>query len=228
MSEKDDLNFLRRYAREKHLEFREALRKDVAASYGKESLPDFIMGHNGERVSIPQPKLDGCKVLSNRKDIISQMPGDGIAIEVGTQAGLFAEFILTVHPSIKLHAIDVDYGPFRYDLLNPYIEAGRLSLIEGYSWAELSKFPDDHFDWIYIDASHIYDHVRQDLAVAKCKVKVGGHIICNDYAVWSPLEGDPYGVMQAVNEFVVAEDFKVTHFALDGWGYHDIAMRRLS
>lgn len=227
MSEEIDFESLFNDAQEKHLEFRSALRKALAAPRGNAPLPKFIMGHNGKRTSIPQSKLDGCKVMEDRKDIIRQMPGDGVAIEVGTQAGLFAEFILTTHPNIKLNVVDMNYGPFRYDLLNPYIEAGRLSPIEGTSWIELSKFPDEHFDWIYIDASHMYDHVRQDLEMAKAKVKVGGHIICNDYTGWSPLEGDPYGVLQAVNEFVVSENFEVTHLSLDGWGYHDIAMQKL-
>ncbi|MDL2403831.1 class I SAM-dependent methyltransferase [Rhizobium mayense] len=228
MSEENDYEFLLKDTHEKYLEFRSALRKAVVASRVKGALPEFIMGHTGKKVSIPQAKLDDCKVMGDRKDIIRQMPGDGVAIEVGTQAGLFAEFILTTHPNIKLHVVDMNYGPFRYDLLNPYIEAGRLSPIEGYSWEELSKFPDEHFDWIYIDASHMYDHVRQDLEMAKTKVKLGGHIICNDYTAWSPLEGDPYGVLQAVNEFLVSENFEVTHLSLDGWGYHDIAMQRLS
>jgi len=220
---------IREKARDAYLTFRAALREDVAASIAADGTPpDYLMGHSGTRVTIPQEKLDGCKVLSNRKDIIRQMPSAGEVIEVGTQAGLFAEFILNLLPSISLRTIDVDYGPFRFDLLQPFINEGRLTTITGYSWEELSKFPDQHFEWIYIDASHIYEHVRKDLEVAKQKVKVGGYIVCNDYAVWSPLEGDPYGVMQAVNEFVFAENFKVSHLALDGWGYHDIALRRLS
>ena len=67
-----------------------------------------------------------------------------------------------------------------------------------------------------------------DLELAKTRVRVGGTIICNDYTIWSPFEVEPYGVMQAVNEFLKDEDFVVTHFAFHPFGYHDIALKRCS
>jgi hypothetical protein len=77
-----------------------------------------------------------------------------------------------------------------------------------------------------VDASHFIDHVRLDLNAAKTRVKRGGYIVCNDYTVWSPFEAQPYGVLQAVNEFLAKEAFDVSHFALHPFGYHDIALCR--
>jgi SAM-dependent methyltransferase len=129
---------------------------------------------------------------------------------------------------VKLYTIDVDYSEFKFDRLDPYIKAGRLETIAGSSWEELDKFPDGFFSWLYIDASHHFDGVQRDLKTAKRCVRVGGHIICNDYTAWSPFEARPYGVLQAVNEFLAVEDFLVTHFALHPFGYNDIAMCKQS
>lgn len=38
----------------------------------------------------------------------------------------------------------------------------------------------------------------------------------------------PYGIMQAVNEICLEREWEATHFALDGYMYCDIAIRRPS
>jgi hypothetical protein len=190
--------------------------------------PEFILGPATASVKLNPAKLIGAELLANRCAIIERLANEGEVCEVGTQTGGFAKFILTTCPNVKLHTIDIDYSLFDHDGMTPFKEAGRLHTIEGCSWEELAKFPEEHFSWIYIDASHYYDHVKRDLESAKTRVRVGGHIVCNDYTTWSPFEGSPYGVLQAVNEFIAEEDFAVTHFAFHPFGYHDIAMRRLS
>lgn len=45
-------------------------------------------------------------------------------------------------------------------------------------------FPDEYFDWVYIDANHQYDFIREDLKIYYKKVKRGGFITGDDYYVW--------------------------------------------
>lgn len=205
------------------------LRMSVAAYTQSARQPaQFILGDGMRETAIPAAKLVHCRVLANREAIIRDMPDRGNVVELGTQTGGFARFILSQCPNITLFAIDIDYSHFAYDALQPFIANGRLRLIEGSSWDELAKFPESFFSWIYIDASHFLEHIRRDLAVARSRVSVGGYLICNDYTIWSPFEATPYGVLPAVNECVTQYDFDVTHLALHPFGYHDIALRRRS
>jgi hypothetical protein len=190
--------------------------------------PDFILGPNVPEVGVPPASLGRCRVLNDRRDIVRGMPNRGNVVEVGTHTGQFAHFILRQCSKVRLYTIDTDYSQFSRDALEPFVQARRLELLQGISWDELAKFPAGYFSWIYIDANHSLEHIRRDLAVAKSRVSVGGYLVCNDYTVWSPFEGTPYGVLPAVNEFLTKEDFEVTHLALHPFGYHDIALRRRS
>ena len=52
-------------------------------------------------------------------------------------------------------------------------------------------------------------------------------IVLDDYIMFDHYHYHPYGVVQAVNEFIVAnEDWKVCGFALQRDTFHDIAIRR--
>lgn len=55
-------------------------------------------------------------------------------------------------------------------------------------------FEDRTLDVVYIDMTHTYEAVTQDIRCWLPKVKVGGYIAGHDYAAYAP------GVMQAVNE----------------------------
>lgn len=185
--------------------------------------PDFLI--DGASPAIPRELLEGCKVLPRREHILDDLPKGGIGVEVGTQAGLFARTLLDKTKPSKLYLLDLDYTPFRRHLVAAEIDAGTVITKEGSSWDLLEEFDDGYFDFAYIDAGHGYDMVTKDLAAAIRKVKKGGHIICNDFVVWSPLEAITYGVHKAVTETIVANNFRVTHFAFHPYGYSDIAFR---
>lgn len=60
-------------------------------------------------------------------------------------------------------------------------------------------FPDESFDWLYIDGAHDYKSVKADFNAWKNKVKVGGLLMGDDY-LWAPELKHP--VRRAVNEFI--------------------------
>lgn len=73
----------------------------------------------------------------------------------------------------------------------------------------LEQFPDQYFDWVYLDSSHAYDHTVDELEIIKRKIKPDG-IICGDD--WRP---DPshrhHGVFKAVNEFMAKEGYELIY-----------------
>lgn len=73
----------------------------------------------------------------------------------------------------------------------------------------LKEFPDDYFDWVYVDSSHGYEHTVSELALLLKKVKASG-IICGDD--WQPNPNHRHhGVYKAVNEFILKNDYKLLY-----------------
>lgn len=90
------------------------------------------------------------------------------------------------------HEKDFDYHKESLTNLSPIID--RIKLIKNDSISESQNYPDGFFDIIYIDASHDYESVKNDLLHWLPKLKRGGVICGDDYIDrWD-------GVIEAVNE----------------------------
>lgn len=87
-----------------------------------------------------------------------------------------------------------------------------IEIIRDFSVEGSQRFEDGYFDFIYIDAGHDYDSVRDDLKAWWPKLKEGGIFSGHDYfpdtRIW---RGKPCGVYQAVNEFVEEMGTQVHH-----------------
>jgi len=76
------------------------------------------------------------------------------------------------------------------------------------------KFPDEYFDFIYIDANHYYKYVSEDLNAWQYKVKRGGFIAGHDYDYHIDVNGKPqedpgFEVNRAVDEFARSKNVQV-------------------
>ena len=71
----------------------------------------------------------------------------------------------------------------------------------GISKEIMPRFPDEHFDLVYIDADHRYASVMEDLLLAEKKVKPGGFIAGHDFFENGKDRLASYGVIDAVNTF---------------------------
>jgi hypothetical protein len=172
--------------------------------------------------------LKNSRLIPSREEILALMPQGGVCAEIGTQTGYFAKKIFeNMHPQ-KLHIYDIDFSAFDIEYFRPHINSGIVELHEGDSSTLLSLAPDSFFDFIYVDGDHTYSGVAKDLEQARQKMKPDGWIMCNDYTVYSPLEGVKYGVNRAVNELCLNHDFEIIYLGLHPWGYHDVALRKSS
>lgn len=178
--------------------------------------------------AVSDAAVANCRVFPNRHRAIESLPRGGVVAEVGTQTGRFADYIFKAVRPDKLDLFDLSLERFDPDVLVEPIRDGRVEIHLGDSSSELAKFPDEHFDWLYIDGDHSYAGVKRDIAQAVRAVKRDGLIVFNDYTVWSPLEVSNYGVLKAVNEMVNSCEWEFAYLALHPWGYHDVALRRRS
>jgi predicted O-methyltransferase YrrM len=148
----------------------------------------------------------------------------GIVAELGVLHGEFSQLILEHVAPSELHLIDHQLEPSARAVAEAHGDC--VHLHAGDSAETLETFPDEYFDWIYIDAQHSYEGVSRDIDVSRRKIKADGLLVFNDYTPWSYVEMLPYGVVAAVNELCLAEGWEVVLLALPSHMYCDVAVRR--
>ena len=165
---------------------------------------------------------------AKRDFLFDILPRGGAVVEVGVFNGDFSERILALNDPRELHLVDPWFtkddgtlfdGPaqrfenkeqasaalehqYRQVSLRfgPEVAAGRVIMHRMLSQDAAPAFAPEQFDWVYIDASHYYDDVRNDIALYFPKVKRGGFITGDDYdrrGFWD------HGVTRAVDEFIL-------------------------
>ncbi len=141
----------------------------------------------------------------------------GHGVEIGVQAGEFSKTIRTTWKGKFLHLVDRwKYDPGYNDIANlsdddqkklyfkvvemfaddPSVMIHRMD-----SLVASESFPDNYFDWIYIDADHSYTGCKADLNAWYPKLKPGGIFAGHDFLDGVYEAGD-FGVKSAVEEFI--------------------------
>jgi hypothetical protein len=156
--------------------------------------------------------------------LLEMLPKNSVGAEIGVWKGDFSQAVLNAAHPKELHLID----PWKYQSSSTYkyawygglakngqdemdrhyngvcsrfedqIRREQVEIHRGFSADVLSQFPDDFFDWVYIDGNHMYEFVKKDLELAYRKTKAGG-LVCGDDYVDGQWWQD--GVKKAVDEF---------------------------
>jgi len=168
--------------------------------------------------------------LGARAYLANLLPKHGVGAELGVFTGLFSTILLGTARPEKAYFIDPwwkEYGS-QYPDWGSYTDHGRLSttvahrvaseriqrcahetkvevLVE-YATTFLSKVPDNHFDWIYLDSTHSYEGTRAELLALRNKAKSGAVIAGDD---WQNDPAHPHaGVAKAVREAVERREYE--------------------
>lgn len=171
---------------------------------------------------------------THRQRLLQQLPRHSVGAEIGVHEGDFAQDILRVVAPRKLHLVDPwkhhDTPEYKYsyhggqkngqadmdaryqrvrDRFAAEVDHQQVQIHRAYSQDVADQFTDQYFDWIYIDANHFYEFVKQDLELYYPKVKPGGYIGGDDYDIPGWWEG---GVERAVDEFVARHQLELRLF----------------
>jgi len=169
----------------------------------------------------------------NRGEIASILNARGLvgeAAEIGVKCGQFSEYILSRWKGRRLYSVD----PWREFDMSLYHDDDNVSQREHDQNYEitarrLAKFgdrtqllrmtseeatriiPDASLDFVYLDARHDYESVKEDIGLWYPKVRSGGVLAGHDYLT-RQIGETVFGVKQAVDEFVADKklNLKVT------------------
>jgi len=146
-------------------------------------------------------KLRKSKQRKNKKFLLKLMPNNSVCTEIGVFQGQLSQDILTIVKPKELYLIDpwlhddeffngnycspklfnIEKNEERYQLVKKKFENNPIvSIIREKSEIALEKFPDNFFDWVYIDGDHSTEAVLKDLELCLKKVKPTGYITGDD------------------------------------------------
>lgn len=166
------------------------------------------------------------RLLKDRIEYLSELKGmlmpNPMCMEIGVHVGSFSKGIFDSLSPKELHLIDPfenmidpisqkEYYSF-IDNKTVYSDQNCLDIVESIfedeiankkvfidkslSTNALKNYEDNTFDFIYIDACHLYESALWDMENYIHKVKKGGYLGGHDY-----YPNPSFGVMQAVDEF---------------------------
>ena len=147
-----------------------------------------------------------------------------VGAEIGVERGMFSKVICMGNPQLKFYGIDAwqtipgyrEHVPQQrldkfYDETKERLKPFNCQLIKGWSAEVVKQFTDESLDFVYIDAAHDYDHVKEDIGEWSEKVRKNGIVSGHDYreGVDKDRPDKPdYGVIKAINEWVKEKNIK--------------------
>jgi hypothetical protein len=190
-------------------------------------------------MELAQRYLDGASLVVNRDKLLQKIPKGGVTCEAGVASGDFSRKMLkTIRPS-KHYMVDAWNYPGRYDedvyqsVLDSFageIATGQVEVIRSEAYTGILSLPDKSIDFLYIDTSHSYKDTVMELDAAMAKITDDGIIAGHDYRVgrYVPEQRTflDYGVIDAVNEFIVRNDFKLKYLSFESDQYYSFAIQR--
>jgi hypothetical protein len=186
------------------------------------------------RDALQEQHVAAARLLPTREALLDELPKGGIVAEIGVAGGDFSSEILRRCLVERLHLID-SWMSDRYahefegvqSRFAREICVGKVEVNRGLSEEVLAGFPDSYFDWVYVDSDHGYATTLAELSVCSRKVKPGGMITGHDFCVGNVRKRLPYGVIQAVNDFCIANDWGFTYLTVESHGHFSFCLQAL-
>ena len=143
----------------------------------------------------------------------------GSILEIGVASGNHAVSLINATKATSYCGIDMNFAQLSESSKKDLKELASfctIELIQKDSLNALDELAENHYDSIYIDASHWHCYVAKELELCSKIMSIGGRIILNDYLPWFVGSMEPCGVKRAVNEFLSRNpNWRIDYFAIN-------------
>lgn len=187
------------------------------------------------------------KIFDTRNKMLEILPKNSVIAELGVFRGDFSEKIIEICEPKEIVLIDIwegeifsgDFdgnnrqkikGSELYSLVTSKFSNNKNVVIhKNFTIDALSKYTDNYFDVIYIDADHTYSGCKSDLEISYKKIKNGGYILGHDYTQNFNKTKYVYnfGVKQAVDNFCIEYNQNIEALGMDGCVSYAIKVKKI-
>jgi predicted O-methyltransferase YrrM len=144
--------------------------------------------------------------------------GFKVGAEIGVAYGNYSKVLLDNIPGLKLYCIDSWTAIEGYDhrgwkfvemfaQVQKVLSGYNCEFIKKFSMDAVRDFKDGSLDFVFIDANHRYEYVKDDIREWAKKVRIGGIVSGHDY--YTREGSDVLGVIQAVDEYVKEHGYEL-------------------
>lgn len=177
---------------------------------------------------------DEMNYFSDRKEMIHWLCAGMGGVEVGTQAGNFAQEMLDAgvdslhlvdawgslggkyaldpaNASVEIHALNEVYVRDRFTKYGP-----KVVVHKGHS-IDIARTFERHVGFVYLDAAHDYDSVITDLFAWSQWVAKSGYLMGHDFVANPSSRAMGFGVIEAVRDFTAMTDWKLLALTNEDW-----------
>lgn len=130
--------------------------------------------------------------------------------EIGVAYGYYSKVLLDNIPGLNLFSIDpwIKRGNKTYSMAMEILSVYKdCTILRSSSMDAVKDIADESLDFVFIDADHNYESVKEDIREWSKKVRKGGIISGHDYYVFR-YSGNR-GVIDAVNEYVKGHGYEL-------------------
>lgn len=183
------------------------------------------------KIALSPKHLDGATLVESRLAMLDKLPKGMRALEIGVADGGFSvEIWKRLEPS-HLTLVDPwegDRYSSGYDKVNKefseQVHNRKVPIIKDFSVNFLNSCTDDGFDFIYIDTNHTYGTTIQELRQSARVISPNGFIAGHDYTVGNIVGPVVYGVIQAVSQFCVENNYRFKYLTVEPAGWNSFCL----
>ncbi len=190
---------------------------------------------NHPKIPLAERHVENSQLILNREVMLQRIGRKEIVAELGVDKGDFSELIIRHLKPKVFHLVDVweseRYNEGIYDTVKKRFESEldnkQVIIHRKLSTEASSDFKDGYFDFIYIDTDHSYLTTKKELHAFAPKVKPGGVIAGHDYELGNWIQTVRYGVIEAVHEFCVHNNWEIIYLTAEPLEARSFAIRKI-
>lgn len=188
------------------------------------------------KYELEEKNFIGAELLLNRNQLLTRMPENAVCAEIGVDKGEFSKEIIFITKPTKLHLVDAWGDSNRYhdglkvtvaEKFKSEIQKEQVEMNIGFSTIVLNNFPDNYFDWVYLDTAHTYEITSEELSILEKKMKLNGIIAGHDFTICNWLGNFRYGVIEAVHEFCIKQNWKLIYLTAEVHQHRSFAIQKI-